>query len=279
MNQEKKDFLNNPFTKEITDDFKVEFLEGLIPMAYHLNIDGNKLSDDIAYAYMKYIYENVSKSLAFISSHTGYKRTTVKNFKTKYEKTSLTPPKKETSIFNEFIHKLRAECNKDVNFSFPIHGINSCHSIFHSCKFSSQNTFTVNSVLSTLEKCGFIDVCDKNVIFLPSINEEHQRSKDDINRQFSNMVKDFSATQIHNMQEEDKDKRFFSQRINSIDIPDHLIPLVALQGRLTLREAQKKVFDRIEVNENTSEDASKDLQKNYQVSVQQFISIVKRGKS
>ncbi|VAW46698.1 hypothetical protein MNBD_GAMMA02-1625 [hydrothermal vent metagenome] len=110
---------------------------------------------------------------------------------------------------------------------------------------------------------------------MPLINEKVQRSSDDINRQFSNMVKDFSATQIYNMHEDNKDKRLFAQRINSVDVPDKLVPLTAKQVRAYLKESQQKCFDQIVENEDASEKATK----SYQVSIQQFISITKRGKS
>ncbi|VAW46697.1 hypothetical protein MNBD_GAMMA02-1624 [hydrothermal vent metagenome] len=94
MKQNNIDLLTDVFPDAISDDFKAEFFEGMVSMAYHLNIDGRKLAEQLAYEYMKYIYENISTSNAFIRSHTGYKRTTVENFKLKYEKTRLTQPKK-----------------------------------------------------------------------------------------------------------------------------------------------------------------------------------------
>lgn len=278
MKHNKNDQNPSIFPDVIKDDLNDEFFEGLVSMAYHLNIDGPKLAERLAYEYMKYICENVDTSNAFIRSHTGYKRSTVENFKIKYKNSKLVPPKKESNIFNEFIYKLSIKCNKSINGSLPIKGDNSCHSIFESCNFSKNNTFTVKSVLSTLEKSGFIEVHKDHVVYTTSINEKDQRTKTDINRQFSNLVKDMSATQIHNMHEDEKNNRYFMRRASSVDVPDHLVPLTAHQAKLILSNAHQQFFDRLEVNEKISDDLSEHYQKDYQVSIHQLFTVTKRGK-
>ncbi len=265
----------NTDLEKLTTDLKSEYYDGISAISYHLNIDGKKLNEQQAYSYMKYIYENVNKSNSFIMAHTGYKRSTVENFKKKYESTRLAGPKKETNIFFSFYHKLRKACKENDDYTLAIHGPTSCHSIFDSCKFSKNNTYTVNSVLSTLEKSGIIEIHKYHIKFTQTFAKKHQRTNDDLNRQFSNVVRDFSSTQIHNKYEDDHDKRLFSQRIFSVDIPDESLKETVKKMNEILKTAHKQCFEMLE----EIEDLSNDQNKTYEVGVQLYTYKIKRGKS
>lgn len=264
---------NDEFVEMITSEMNEEFFEGIISMAYHLNINGEKLCEKLAYEYMKYIYEKVNKSKAFIQSHTGFKRSTVTNFVNKYESTKLIPKKKKSdNIFNEFIHKLRAACKGGENLQIPIYGDNSCQTIFHECSLSKGNTFTLPSVLSTLEKAGFIQLFKKHVRYVPKMTEVALRSNSDLNRQFSYVVRDFSSTQIHNKYEHTHEKRFFSQRLNSTDVPDINIQKTIDQFNEKLRQTNKECFELVERNE----DLSGEKTTSYQIGIQQYVYLIEK---
>lgn len=257
----------------VSNKFQPEFFKGLARFAYELNIDGNKLFEEFSYEYMKYIYENVSKTKADIMSHTGYRRTTVENFKKKYESSKIIPQVNKTNnIYKEFIHKLKTACLENKDNSLPIYGQHSCHSIFLDSKINDK-TYTLKSVLSVLEKSGLIEINDISIIFKPQIIENALRSNDDLNRQFSNVVNDFTNTQIHNKNEDEHEKRLFSIRTDSVEVPDNLISLTSKQLNQILRDANKASFDRLEKNETHGEQSNC----SYRIGVQQYVFVTKRN--
>lgn len=271
--------LNDSLVNLFATDFEPAFFEGLVRMAFELNIDGNKLIDKLAHEYMRYVYENVCKKKAYIVSHTGFKRNTVENFIKSYESSKLAPQTKPDSIFNDYVHQLRSACKESKDLSLPIHGYHSCHSIFLDSNINNK-TLTLPSVLSILEKCGYIQIFDQHVVFTQTLSKETMRSDKDLSRQFSNVVNDFSSTQIHNKYEGSRDKRYFSYRIDSIDIPDEKITLTVNQLNEILRSANKQSFAQLEENEDHENNDKRDVvsTNSYQIGIQQYLFVTKRGK-
>ncbi len=258
----------------ISNEMEPEYYQGLACMAFHLSISGPKNNAKFAYEYMNYVYENISKKKAHIMAHTGYKRTTVEKFLHDIKQSKLVPARKTDNIFKEFIHNLKAACLLNADNTLPMYGNHSCQSIFEESSVNNK-TYTLPSVLSSLEKCGCITIKNQSIVFHRSIPNKALRSDKDLNRQFSNVVLDFASTQIHNKYEDDPNKRLFAVRTDSVDVPDQMLQITTEQLNQILRESNKACFELLEANETLAESEHK----TYRIGVQQYVFVTQRGQS
>ena len=259
-----------------------EFYAGLAKFASALNIDGYKLNERFSYEYMKYVYENESKTISGVMAGTGFKRPTVEAFIKKYKSHQFAISNNNTvNVFKEFIHELKTACLSQEGYRLPKYGTPrgvglSCHSVFMDCRINDK-TYTLPTVLSRLEKCGLIEIDGDYVVYKPQIIQEALRTSEDINRQFANMVNDFATTQVHNMKENEHEKRYFSQRVDSIMVSDQKITLTAKQLNEILRKSNQLCFDQLELNEDSEINPDSDY--SFNIGVAQFLFINKREKS
>lgn len=238
--------------------FSNDYFDALVPLFFHLNINGEGYTKQFQFSYMKYIYENISKKKAYIRSHTRFGRRKVDAFMKDIECEKLIKREKKNDIFNELVHKIRFACqNSDTN-SIPLYGNPSFSMIFEESELNDKN-LTMRSVLSFLENVGCVHCKGDDIVYIGMIDHKFRTSKKDVKRQFTNLINDYVTSTLHNIDPANDDNKFISRRVSSVMVgDDQLEPLLNSINGIALDARNKIVFELEKAEKNSSES-----QKNY----------------
>ncbi len=228
-----------------------DYFDALAPLFFHLNINGESYIKQFQFSYMKYIYENIDSRKSYIRSHTRFGRRIVDGFYKDIKCEQLIKRTKKSDIFNKLVYEVRYSCkNSDTN-SIPIDGENSFGTIFDESKLNDKN-LTKLSVLSFLENVGCVRCSDNRVYYIGMIDHKFRTSKDDIKRQFTNLINEYVASTLHNINPENEENKFVSRRLSTMKVDNDLIePLLKTINKLAI-EFRHKIVDELEKAEKRS---------------------------
>ncbi|MCF6301048.1 MAG: hypothetical protein L3J52_08020 [Proteobacteria bacterium] len=217
-------------------------------LLHNLGLDGNDVMDDFIYHYVNHAYQE-SKTKASVYLSTGFSRRIVDKYLNKnacYEK-----QKKRSLYFELLLNELKSLSEKYPDGWIPIRGtFGSYNSAFENTK-PPDNIITAKAMLDNLVKAGMVELKDKKIRFLTSLQSKALNDVFHTIEALSNLMHRLCQTIQHNIDAETTEDTLYQMTYKSDTVlPEHRQKLTD-ELRILARKHSRKYQELIDSYKQT----------------------------